>query len=238
LAGGTPQRFLFFSTVDPDPPGVDELIEHPGPLHWSVPQITDPDVNAQGVNIHTVGRRWKFAVADSVAMAVRQGHLDRLSGRSGGLEGHANLVQLKVAAVLGALDGRITITADDWDVAGTITTTSARVRDWLLSRIAAAQDRADDLSNERAAKRAEVVETARSAAASGVARIAATIARHVGKHHAETGGCTMRCLRHAVASKHRRQLEAAIGHAVAVAWIVETEEGRHEPGPSQPSEKP
>jgi len=235
IAGGTPQRFLMFSTVDPDPPGVDELVEHPGPLAWQPPRITDRAVEDCVIDMAGVGRRWLFGIAPEVRRAVRQGHLDRLGGNADGLDGHTNLVRLKTAAALASLDGRAKVTGSDWEVAGMVTATSAAVRASVLNRIAEAARKREDASNERAAERATVVETAKSAAASSVARVAATIARHVSKHDA--AACDLRCIRHAVASRDRRELEAALGQAVALGWVVEGPDG-YVSGPSQPADRP
>jgi hypothetical protein len=81
------------------------------------------------------------------------------------------------------------------------------------------------------------VETAKSVAASSVARVGATIARHVAKHHAEEDvRCDLRCMRHSVAGRDRREFDAGIGHAETMGWIVEGDDGRYGAGPSRPAE--
>jgi hypothetical protein len=80
IASGTPQRFLMFSTVDPNPPSADEVVEHPGRIAWEPPRITDRRVCDEAVMIAGVGRRWIITVDPEVQLAVRRAHLERLGG--------------------------------------------------------------------------------------------------------------------------------------------------------------
>jgi hypothetical protein len=235
-AGGTPQRFVWLSTIDPDIPELEDLDDHPGVWRWQPPTITDPGVDDQAVNLGGIGRRWQFTVSDGIADELRAAKRDRLRGHAtSALDAHAALVRLKVAAALASLDGRPHVNLDDWALAGTVTDTSGRVRDWVLRRISHARARKDAAYNERAAERAGMEEVGRAAATATVDRVAAVIGRHVHRHAREDGndGCTRRCISQAV-GRDRRELDAAIGRAIAAGWIQEGD-STYRPGESQPA---
>ncbi len=236
VAGGTPQRFLWFAATDPGAPPVCDLPAHPGPLCWAAPRFDDPAVQDRAT-IGPHGRRWvEMGVAPAIVTEVRRHRHVALTGEEQDpMEAHGDLVRLKVAGLLAVLDGRTDLGLDDWRLAGTVAGTSRATREWMQARITAESHRRDHTSNERAAARAARVETAKAAATAGVDRIARVIRRHVHKHGADDPeGCNRRCLSRSVRSTDRDQLDAALGLAVRDGSVVEVA-GRYSPGESTPS---
>lgn len=112
---GTPQRFFWVGLVDPTTPDAD--IGWPGDLDWQPPSpwpatIEYPD------RIKAEIRR--------IARARRRG--EDVGGD--GLDGHARLTRLKVAALLAVLHGETVITEAWWEMAGVI------ALDWTREAIA------------------------------------------------------------------------------------------------------
>jgi hypothetical protein len=133
VIGGLPQRVLWLGVVDPNLPGLDKIIDWPGPIEWTPPTIDGRNLNG------TVGgmRRCLIEIAPGVADPIRREHHARNSGNDEGdvLDTHANLSRLKVAALLGVLDGRLDVNEEDWELAGIVMETSTAVRGWVQQRI-------------------------------------------------------------------------------------------------------
>jgi hypothetical protein len=181
-------------------------------------------------------RRVELGVAQSIVDELRAQRRDALLGKPvDRLDTHAGYLRLKVAGLLALLDERVDISVEDWELAGTLTTSSKAVRAWMQGTISADDQRRTYAANERAAERAARVETAKVAATADVARVGRVLGRHV--HHKHTGDdpCTRRCLTQAVKSSDRDQFAAALEHAVAQGWVIEAD-GRYRPGESRPAE--
>lgn len=205
---GTPQRFIWAPTTDPGAPDVRG--ESPGVLPWRVPTIA---LTNKG--------RVELDIDPGAYAQVDQAGLARLRANPDAEDGHKLFSQVKVAALLGLLDGRLGIDAEDWDLAETILArsshTRAKVEDELKRRKAAELDgRA-----EAAAKTAIHVDQRTTEAAE--LRAARTISRHVWKHQL-AGGCTRKCMLPSIASKYRQlvDVDSAAGMAVSLRWLVET----------------
>lgn len=114
-SGGFPQRCLWFPTIDrgitADPP------EAPFPL----------DCLPSGTWSGSIATR-TVRIPDSVARTIRQAHVDRSNGTGGALDGHALFTREKVSVAVAALDGRTSVTEDDWELAGTIMRRSDQTR--------------------------------------------------------------------------------------------------------------
>jgi hypothetical protein len=161
--GGTPQRFLWLPTTDPNAPA--EPPEEPEPLRlpaWPTSGEPEPELEKNGDDDENESGRLKFAVvkdgyrleepADrsafqvlelppSVVDAIRKEHLAKQRGlvsESGALDSHAMLARLKIAVGLMWINGRTDkVSEDDWDLAGVVlavsNTTRASVQDALRS---------------------------------------------------------------------------------------------------------
>jgi hypothetical protein len=153
--GGTPQRFLWMPVGDPGIP------------------VTTPDTPP---TLKLAAQQWKrgnfplhrLTLPDIATDTIRQAQRARLRGEGDALDGHALQVRLKVAVALTLLDGRRTVTDDDWHLSGTVMAVSDTTRAQVIARLAEqanarteAQGRADGVradaatqsSDERAARR-------------------------------------------------------------------------------------
>ena len=117
--GGTPQRFLWFRTVDPDMPA--ERATDPAPLDTRLPFWT-PD--AEGVVEVSYG-------PSEIPETIIAAHIARQRGEAEALDGHAMLTRCKVAAVLAILHHRSVISELDWELSGVVMAESTRTREWI-----------------------------------------------------------------------------------------------------------
>ena len=216
-AGGTPQRFLFLPAEDPTVP--DEAPEWPGSLDWRPPvhQAAPMDIDA------------------AVAAEIRGRNLARTRGEVtiDPLDAHRDLSRLKVAGLLALLDDRLTITAEDWHLAGMVLDTSDRVRS-TIQWVAKARARdAERAATDRVVRRSAAVET--DAEARALDAMTRAIARHVHRGTCD-GGCRRRCASRATTGKHRQlvDVDRAIDEAETLRWIVREGETIR-PGEARPT---
>ena len=117
--GGTPQRFLWMPTIDPDAP--DQTPPEPARKPIDIP----PAMRGEEGPL-------EIAVCQPAVDLIRGTHLARIRGGNGDLlDGHGLLTQLKVATALGILDHRLTVTDEDWQLAKTVMAVSDRTRSAL-----------------------------------------------------------------------------------------------------------
>lgn len=119
--GGTPQRFLWFFTVDPDMPAV--AAAEPDPLNTNLPAWA-----LVSKTIVTI----QYGPAEITEQIVAA-HLARQRGEADALDGHAMLTRCKVAAAIAILHHRIVVTELDWQLSGTVMAVSDATRDWIVS---------------------------------------------------------------------------------------------------------
>ncbi|MBP1054426.1 hypothetical protein J6397_30215 [Rhodococcus qingshengii] len=119
--GGTPQRFLWFLTTDPNMPA--DLTLDPEPLNARLP-FWRPD--ADGVIEIVYG-------PPEITEMIIGAHIARQRGQEDALDGHAMLTRLKVAACLAILHHRIVVSELDWQLSGVVMEVSNRTRDWVVA---------------------------------------------------------------------------------------------------------
>lgn len=229
-AGGTPQRFLWFSLVDPHLPAPDQLPPWPGPL----PDIRAVDDGDPWVSIFGAQGR-PIGIDDHLRRQIVARQHARRSGADRGeaLDSHRDLSRLKVAAVLAAATGLRHIGDTEWDTAGAILDTSDAVRQWCQDRVRRAEAMAAKQRTEsQAFARARGIEVARERETEATDRAAAAVARHVAKHCRETGGepCRRKCIRSAVTSSLRPWFDLGIAAALDAEWVSEIGPGEWFPG--------
>lgn len=120
-SGGTPQRFLWFPTTDPDMPAIPA--GDPGPLNTALPSWARASTDVVEVQYGP----------EEIAQTVIAAHIARQRGDSEALDGHALLTRLKVAAVLAVLHHRMVVSELDWQLSEAVMSVSDRTRDWILS---------------------------------------------------------------------------------------------------------
>lgn len=227
--GGTPQRFIWLSMMDPDVPDVAPA--WPGPINWSPPVWSSADASpVMHGRMATV-----IVLADEIVAELHAERRHKL--RNGGTsDDHAALRRLKVATLLAILDERLNVTIDDWHLAGLVAETSKAAIEQMRHAIEAEEERVVQRDVSMAGRRAQAAELARASVANETDRVARTIGRHVHKHHAETGKpCHRRCISKAVRSDLRHVALAGIARAIAVGWLLEDDDEGFTPGDSRPA---
>lgn len=216
-AGGTPQRFTWASAIDPSVP--DTAPAWPGDL----------EVLAVPFGRHVID------VHPTIAAQIRTKDLARVRGDEVAqvLDSHADLYRLKIAALLGILDGRLEVTLSDWDLADRVWSMSVRVRQAVLDNVAADAARTEAQALDRYARRELAGEVARSSADVVVQRLAARVARWM-HEHPQDGGRPKRDLLNRLKDTERSMFTAVVAHAIGQGWVTE-QEGRFDVGSSRPA---
>ncbi|TMS46717.1 hypothetical protein [Mycobacterium sp. DBP42] len=119
-SGGTPQRFLWALTIDPDMPAV--KADDPAPLDTSLPSWATGTEVVEIVYGH-----------EEITEQIIAAHLARQRGEGGALDGHWMLTRCKVAAVLALMHHRMVVSELDWQLSEAVMAVSDRTRDWILS---------------------------------------------------------------------------------------------------------
>lgn len=229
-AGGTPQRFLWFSLIDPNLPPPGSLPAWPGPL----PPILARDSTDLWSDLGGVQHQ-PMMVADHIKATIISRQHSRRSGADRGdeLDSHRDLSQLKVAAVLARATGRDSIDDDEWGTAADILDASDAVRDWCREKVRQGEIAAASRRTEsQAVARARGIEVARERESEMTDRAAVVLARHIAKHCRESGGepCRRRCVNHAMNKKLRPWRDLGMAAALDAEWVSEVGPGEWFPG--------
>lgn len=120
-SGGTPQRFLWFPTTDPDMP--ETPARDPEPLNTTLPSWARLSTGPVEIEYGP----------EEIAQTVIAAHIARQRADSEALDGHRLLTRLKVAAVLAVMHHRRVVSELDWQLSETVMAVSDRTRDWILS---------------------------------------------------------------------------------------------------------
>ena len=201
---GTPQRLLWLPAVDGDAPDVRP--DEPEPIVWRISAW--PMASASGRVILGVCRTARDAI-DSARLA-------RLRGDGDALDGHGLLCRLKVASLLGILDGRAEVNDDDWTLAGVIQAKSDYTRGQVVQALKDARRDAEHARGKQQADRAVMeVEAVEDAA---VQRVARAVRRKLVPEWA-----TRSDLRRGIAGRDRGYFDLAIDR-LAEAGQIEREE--------------
>lgn len=214
--GGTPQRFGWARATDPMIPAPGTRPDWPGALEvkplfeetlWTALR---PD--AQPVQL--------MELAESIKAEIQAADYVKATGvaPSDGLDGHSGLYRLKVAGLLAILDGRLSITEEDWRLAGMVQKVSDGVRDSLVARSIEEVKRQEFATARRLADRAVM-----SAEAVERRRIVDCARKVAGKVHAEPERWTVREMRMAMRN-YREIFDDALEHALTEGWINEATE--------------
>jgi hypothetical protein len=223
--GGTPQRFLWASTIDPSVP--DQPPKWPGPLAWPSPDSRA--VNDQTITDDRGYRRVRLTVVAQIGDEIRTAGLARVRGIASvdPLDSHGDLQRLKIGGLLAILDGRLNVTVDDWDLAGVVNDTSKAVRGIAEASVAADSERVEAAKVSSHARREVAGAVARQSAPEVLARLACRIAGYV--HEATDKadvGLTRSMLAKCLNNRERDNVDAAISEAIRLGWITERD-GRY-----------
>lgn len=209
--GGTPQRFLWMTALDPDAP--DKAPECPAPRTWHAPTWSRDDLrDAFSGQYHVPVCKLAHDTIDAAHLAARRGEADAL-------DGHLLLSQLKAAAVLAILDGRLEVADEDWRLADVVVRQSTATRAQVVQALRAASSAKNVAQAEAEAVRAEVV--ADRAAEAQHKRVVRAVLRHL------AGGdpVVRRDLRGAIAGRDRGAFDAAVQALLRTGQIEQEGDG-------------
>ena len=116
---GLSGRLVFFAAEDPAIPHWSERPEWPGPL--SLP--THPSTS---MTIEYDRSIEEFILEQNHRKQTKVVHVDPI-------DGHLNLVQLKISGILALMDGRRTVTPSDWELAGMVLHSHLTLRNRMLA---------------------------------------------------------------------------------------------------------
>lgn len=202
--GGTPQRFLWMPTTDPDAPATPP--DEPEPLAWELPP-RQYVANVRGLTVVTV--------PDHARHTVLEARRARLLGEGDGLDGHALLARLKVAAALALLDRRVTVDDQDWALSDTVMAVSDATRAGVQAHLAQTRKAANVARGEAEAERVLLVsERVDQAQVKRVCRVVVRALRRTDKDW-----CTRRDINLSVTSKDRGAVDEALGHLLDAGQI-------------------
>jgi hypothetical protein len=214
-AGGTPQRFVWFSAHDPELE--DTMPGWPGGLGWQ------PPVNAGELDL-----------APTIATEIRAARVvaGRGEGNPNPLDAHRNQNRLKIAGLLALFDDRANVTVDDWHLADMVMHTSDRVRGTVIDHAhhKRQQDEAAKIARS-IGRRNAIADSDEQRLNAKVDKCAVTIARAIHKH----GEQSRRDARKRLVSQDRQHFEQAIERALDREWIA-TSKNNLVPGQYEPKE--
>lgn len=135
--GGTPQRFIFIQTTNPECPDVDDLPEFPARLSWSPPKpILDVKASRNKRNEPQPILGKLDSPPEEVVVAEKQlipidvhpdiirelkiARIDKIRTGHTKDEGHLGLTRLKTAFGLAYLNGRLDINLEDWKLSAIV----------------------------------------------------------------------------------------------------------------------
>jgi hypothetical protein len=215
-SAGTPQRFVYSSSIDP-----------------SIPL----DAWAALRPRQFITTSAKMYLAPPIAAEVKRDHHERTTGAVTlpRLNAHRNLTKIKLAALLALLDSRHVVNEEDWELAGVMWDTSAKVRDHYLAEGQALENRERYVRDVHYGEREGMAEQARQTvrdASSKVVRVARLIAKYVHdpvKPSRTTGDAHRR-----LESVNRPHFSEALHLAEEESWI-EVDGDQLRPGQSKPA---
>jgi hypothetical protein len=215
-AGGTPQRLIWLPATDPTIP--DQPPGWPGRLPWSPPSSFDL-ARLEAEDLYAANRGVYLPVADPVKTEIRTVDLARVRGQTVAdpLDAHAQLIQLKLAALLAILDGRLDLTAEDWALAAVLRQVSDRTRSQVIEEVKADATMREAQQSSRMARRA-----AHADAVVAQRRLVDCSRKIAERVWAEPERWTRKTLRNS--SGYRDVFDEALERAVLEGWVVEVTE--------------
>lgn len=198
--GGTPQRFLWSPTTDPDMPAT--ASPDPAPLDTALPLWCPGE---DGVVEIAYG---PAEIPETVIAA----HIARQRGEANALDGHAMLTRCKVAALLAIMHHRSVVSERDWQLSAEVMAVSDRTREWIVTEAKRAER---EKVRSRAIARAVGDEVYDSRLLDSVKR---SIVRMLDRDGEQAGNE----LRSRLGKREKRDLFDQAVAELAAEWIVES----------------
>lgn len=209
--GGTPQRFMWF-------PGMDRRVTATAAVAYDGARLPLPD--------HFEMARGREIVVPNIARdTIVANRVKAMHGDADVLDGHALFCREKFAYALALLDGRMSMSAEDWELSGIATAVSDRTRAYVLGQMS-------DAAAEDASERGRLMGISSMASDEEKARVArerhGRVARWVLDKLGDAGdaGLAKRDLLHGMAGRDRAWLDAVLVNLVDSEFAVRDEAGR------------
>jgi hypothetical protein len=201
--GGTPQRFLWLPTTDPQAPDVCPPIP-------ATRRLSHRPWQADSRGRHVVD------VPQAARDRVDQVALERARGTGDPLDGHALLCRLKAAQALALLDDRQAMTDDDWRLSGVLMAVSSHTRSAVKQQLIQANEQAN-LARGRAdgLRLAAAEETTYER---DVTRVCRSVTRYLDRHPNTARGD----VRKALPSRDRKHFDDALARLRDAGQVTES----------------
>ena len=220
--GGTPQRVVFASAVDPSIPD-QRVTERPGPLDTEAmlcEATGDQFASGSGGKPRTGVVVFPESVKDEL---WQERHRASKYGEEGDpLDSHRGLVRCKIATALALLAGRGEVTEEDWRLSGLVWGTSRAMRAVVIEHGREQDQRRQDARSDAAVTQAARIAVAQAQAGSTVERIA----RHLATKVHEKGTQTVGAARKLLAGRDKPLFREALDLAVSRDWLTVDDDGR------------
>jgi len=199
---GTAQRWLWMPAIDPDAvENVPEVL----PLSWRCPFIP---WSPHGGSVRIVD------FPPDVLAQVSAERRARVRGEHVGMDSHATMQRMKVAAALAMLHGEIAVSPAMWEIAGHVMEISDATRNAAMTAVA-------DAARERAASEGRrTADVEDGAWQRQVEHGARTVAKVVARHSHDPAGCTKRCFTLALPKGYRAKAQECADKAVKDGTVV------------------
>jgi len=206
--GGTPQRFMWF-------PGRDKRIRAE-PIEWPTDTSGFPRT-LPPIDYKNLPHNGRLRIPVEAERLIRESRAASMQGNDEALDGHSLFCREKFAYALALLDGRTTMTAEDWALSGTV----AAVSDWCRLR---AQNTLEGSRSVAAADRGrwrgiENYESDITKAVVAHGELKRILTWVIGKLQAADGRITKRSLSQSAASRDRAKLTEAMMRGVEAGLI-------------------
>jgi hypothetical protein len=199
-AGGTPQRFMWF-------PGNDHRVSRKHQSLWISSPIEMPKLELYPRTID-IPREAQELIVETRELAGR--------GELSPLDSHALFAREKFAFALALLDGRVTMSSEDWELSGVAAGVSDFTRRSMITGLAAAREME---AAERGRLNGIVLEASDTERAHQGRERVARIARWVYRQLEEHGGMTPSALNRAANARDRRWVETALEYLQSAGQV-------------------
>lgn len=126
--GGTPQRFMWFPASDP-------RLTFEGADHEKFFQEIDLPQGFAFQQSYPMDRGHLVIPSEARDLIVRE-RVKASQGRTDALDGHALFCREKFAFALAVIDGRLSMSLEDWRLSGIAAEVSTRTREWTQAKLA------------------------------------------------------------------------------------------------------
>jgi hypothetical protein len=224
-ATGLPQRFLWFTALDPGA-SVDRP-PRPKPLCWSpprewrsqwVPDSEDPE-DFQQTGRMMANPEATIRVCEAARTQIIDNRVSEVQTGAADLDGHALFARLKIAVALAALHGGTEIDERMWELSGLIAAHSDAVRESVVNRQKEAAIKTELAKVERQIRTEAAMESA------GEHRAFIQVAERI-LGVLDHGEATRSDLRRCLTSKNREWFEVVIMDLIMSGKIIEIDTDR------------